>query len=253
MTETRGGELLVASWEGPLGPDERVELEALLAKDAELRQLAETWEALANVERSDAMEVPSERMRQRLTGALDAIRVFDADRVAVQRSGSGRWLAAAASLVGVGLLGGVLAAGWWGARRDVRELRAELDEVRDGVVVSLLEHQAASERLRAVSWSERGPVGDTVLDALLETVSRDPSVNVRLAAIDALSGHLDRPGRRRLADTLPDQASPLVQLRLVETLFTGGAAGLDVDRLLEPGVLDETVRRRLAELTGRSA
>lgn len=253
MTRPRGEELLTASWEGRLAPEERAELEEQLARDPDLRRVADTWTALAEVERSEPMEVPSERMRQRLSGALDAVRVFESRGAAAARSGSSRWLAVAAWLVGVGLLGGILAAGWWGARRDVRDLRAELDDLRDGVVVSLLEHQAASERLRAVSWSERGPVDGTVLDALVETVSRDPSVNVRLAAIDALSGHLDGAGRRRLAASLPDQASPLVQLRLVEALFTDGSRGLDVEGLLAPGVLDETVRRRLAELIGRSA
>lgn len=251
MKRRRAHELLSASWQGELPQSEAEELRDLLAADPELRRMDGVWEALGELERSGDMEVPSERMRQRLSGALDAVRMFDTRRRA-PAGPRARWWTAAAGLVGAGLAGGLLA-GWLGARADVQELRSQIGDLRSDVVVSLLEHQAASERLRAVAWSERGRLEGEVLDALLLAVRRDPSVNVRLAAVDALSGHLDRASRERLAATLPEQASPLVQLRLVEALFAEGPSGLDVEPLLEPGVLDETVRRRLAELTGRAA
>jgi len=155
--------------------------------------------------------------------------------------------------VAVGVVTGLLAAGWLGARDDLRAMRSDLAALRGEVVLSLLDHQAASERLRAVGWCRRGTLEGGVLEALVEAARRDPSVNVRLAAVDALSGHLDPASRRRLAASLPDQASPLVQLRLVEALFTDGGGGLDRDALLEPGVLDDTVRLRLADLTGGDA
>jgi len=255
MKRKRGEELLLASWEGRLPVAEAGELRDLLAADPELRRAARTWTLLGEAERSDEMQVPSERMRQRLRGALDAVRVLEAERASAPGAGVGRrrWLAAAAALVAVGVVAGLLAAGWLGARDDLRAMRSDLAALRGEVVLSLLDHQAASERLRAVAWCEGGALAGGVLEALVEAARRDPSVNVRLAAVDALSGELDPASRRRLAASLPDQASPLVQLRLVEALFTDGGGELDRDALLEPGVLDETVRLRLADLTGGNA
>jgi hypothetical protein len=255
MKRNRGEELLLASWKGPLAAGEAEELRGLLEADPELRRAARTWTLLGETERSDEMQIPSERMRQRLRGALDAVRAFEAGRPSAAGGGgeARRRLASAAALVAIGVAAGLLAAGWLGARSDLRAMRSELAAVRGEVVLSLLDHQEASERLRAVGWCRRGKLEGGVLEALVEAARHDPSVNVRLAAVDALSGSLDPTSRRRLAASLPDEASPLVQLRLVEALFTNGGAELDRDALLEPGVLDETVRHRLADLSGGDA
>ena len=60
--------------------------------------------------------------------------------------------------------------------------------MRQMVALSLMQQQSAGERLRGVSWAYRVESSDTeVLSALLYTVNNDQSVNVRMAAVEALA------------------------------------------------------------------
>src|SRR5207253_8403487 len=62
------------------------------------------------------------------------------------------------------------------------------------VVLSMLQQQSAGARLEGVTWSTRDQQLDPkVLSALLHTLRHDPSVDVRLAALDALSRHSAQP------------------------------------------------------------
>jgi len=87
------------------------------------------------------------------------------------------------------------------------------------------------------------------VSALLDTLMHDPNVNVRLASIDALKRFADQDVVRRGAlDTLPRQASPLVQIALIDFLLeTQGpeAAGV-LRRLAGDMMLDKAVRDRAA-------
>jgi len=88
-----------------------------------------------------------------------------------------------------------------------------------------------------------------VVDALIAAATRDPSINVRLAAIDALAGVRPTPGvGAQLEASLGDQSSPLVQLAVVEYLFRSQPTRQReiTRRLLDEGSLDEAVLEYLA-------
>ena len=93
--------------------------------------------------------------------------------------------------------------------------------MRQLVTLSLLQQQSPSERLRGVSWSYQvGQPDSEVLDALLQTLNHDPNVNVRLAAVDALSSFFDRAMvRQGLVQSLAKQNSPLIQIALVDLMI----------------------------------
>src|SRR5262249_2979597 len=58
-----------------------------------------------------------------------------------------------------------------------------------------------------------------VLDALVHTLRYDSSVDVRLAALDALGRYGKRPEvSRGLVESLENQQSPLVQVALIDVL-----------------------------------
>lgn len=98
-------------------------------------------------------------------------------------------------------------------------VQEELHKTSQLVAISLLQQQSASERLRGVSWSTRVTPDTQVLDALQHTLRDDSSVDVRLAALDALSQYGDRPDvSRGLVEALDAKQSPLVQLALIDTL-----------------------------------
>ena len=117
-------------------------------------------------------------------------------------------------------------------------------------LLSLLQQQSASERLRGVSWSSQVPQPEeAILSALLQTLNSDPNVNVRLASVDALRRFGGREGvRRDVAEALPQQESPLVQIALIDFLLEAEgpeAAGV-LRRLADDLMLDKAVRDRAA-------
>jgi anti-sigma factor RsiW len=104
--------------------------------------------------------------------------------------------------------------------QELTAMHSELTNMRQLVVLSMLQQQSAGERLQGVSWSSREDHLDPqVQSALLRTLRFDSSVDVRLAALDALSRHASQPQiRRGLVDTLQEQQSPLVQVALIDLL-----------------------------------
>lgn len=154
---------------------------------------------------------------------------------------------AVACLIGGGLVGGMLTA----SRVQVGELvrlHEELTNTREMVAVSLLQQQSAGERLRGVSWSNQLQRPDAeVLSALGNTVKFDTSVDVRLAAVDALHKFARVPlVRKTLLDALNKEKSPLVQIALIEELANlHERESVDVLKRLEADrSVDENVRQR---------
>jgi hypothetical protein len=138
-------------------------------------------------------------------------------------------------------------------REEVAEMRGELRALRQDVALSMMQQTSASARLQGVSdgatMSRRDP---EVLAALLETLTTDPSPNVRLAAVDALAGRAGEPAvQQRLGAALFEEESPLVQIALADALLSSD--GAQARRIVAPlasraGVAREVrqyVRQRL--------
>jgi anti-sigma factor RsiW len=103
---------------------------------------------------------------------------------------------------------------------EIASLHAEVTSMRQLVALSMLQQQSASERLQGVSWSTREDHLDPqVQAALMRTLRSDGSVDVRLAALDALSRHAAQPlVRKNVLDALQEQQSPLVQVAMIDQL-----------------------------------
>jgi anti-sigma factor RsiW len=104
--------------------------------------------------------------------------------------------------------------------QELTAMHAELTNMRQLVVLSMLQQQSASERLQGVTFTSREDHLDPrVLAELLRTLRYDNSVDVRLAALDALSHHAGQPQvRKSVVDALQEQQSPLVQVALIDLL-----------------------------------
>lgn len=248
-------------------------LEELAARDAELdgesvdsaeagslRERARFEWARVSSAHDPEIVVPSDRLRQRFFAELER----RADPEAPTRSTSPLWLAAATLLLGLGI-------GWLlpgpsqvapgvptpGDDRVVR-LEQEVAQMGQLLTLSLLDHSSATERLRGVALSEQalassGGADDEVVGALLETVRVDESENVRLAALDALAILLERPRvRSGLAEALPLQQSPMLQVALSDVLSDGlaGQERAAFEELLARPGLDPLVRERLQSILG---
>ncbi len=128
-------------------------------------------------------------------------------------------LAAAAVILFLGFAGG-----FWLRKpepaNEVAILRDEVSKLKEMTMLSLLEKESASDRLRAVGLtSEMDKASKKVTDALFRTLNNDPNVNVRLAAIDALVPFTaDSTVREGLVRAIAHQDSPLVQVNLAELM-----------------------------------
>ena len=128
-------------------------------------------------------------------------------------------LALAAALLVAGFLGGY----WWqrpAEKTQVAALTQEITQLKEMMLLTLLEKESATDRLRAVSLtSDMDQASQKVTRALLQTLNSDENVNVRLAALDALKGYAgDNKVREELVRSIARQQSPLVQVALAELM-----------------------------------
>ena len=158
--------------------------------------------------------------------------------------------AAAVLLVAVGFMVGRSLSGDEAARsqQEIAGMQSELTNMRQLMVLSMLQQDSASQRLQGVTWSRRQPKADPmILGALLHTLRYDSSVDVRLAALDALSRYGDQTQvRQGLTEALESQQSPLVQVELIDLLvaWRDGSAIDQLHRIERDQNVDPAVRER---------
>ncbi len=129
-------------------------------------------------------------------------------------------LAFAAVMLIIGFLGGYLFFPSPSSNKEVAELKDEVLQMKEMMMLSLLEKESATERLKAVSLtSEMTSVSDKVTNALLQTLNNDENINVRLEALEALKPFVrDSRIRSELVRSIGKQESPLVQVALAELM-----------------------------------
>ena len=230
------GELLPDYLQGGLGTERNEVVELHLAQCANCRDEVAIWKKLATL----PVEEPSADSRLRFEAMLHAYQTGRSDRANARvgrESRSGGWSfwqwfrtpAGAVAWSAALLLLGIFAGNYF-ANRTVRnsakpdemaQLRKQLEQTQQLVVLSMLQQQSASERLQGVSYSQReAQLDPQVTAALLHTLRYDGSVDVRLAALDALSKHSGQPQvRNGVLDALLQQQSPLVQVALIDQLL----------------------------------
>lgn len=100
------------------------------------------------------------------------------------------------------------------------QMGKEISSMREMMMLSLLEKESATDRLKAVNLTQdMDQVSKAVTSALLETLNNDENVNVRLAALDALRTYSkDGQIREALVRSITEQKSPLVQVALAELM-----------------------------------
>jgi len=105
--------------------------------------------------------------------------------------------------------------------KQLAALTTQVHEMREMMMLSLLQNPAASERLRAVSFtSEITHVNPNIATALLATLNNDPNVNVRLTTLEALTHFARDPVvRQGLIQSILQQDSPLVQAALADVML----------------------------------
>ena len=258
-------ERIAASWTGELEEHEQTRLRQHLAIctecDAEMRQLTAMWERLADMpapEPSPALQARWEATLESLGSRVAPPRRPEAWRFSLSALMPQRpvWQAAAVAAFGiVCLLVGLAAGGRFrsGNTDEIAALRQEVTSTKELVALSLMQQQSASERLRGVDYSARMPrMEPEVVAALMQAVNTDPSVNVRVAAIDALTRASGEASvRKSLEQALGRQQSPTVQGALIGYLVDAGdkQAITTLRQLVSRTDVDETIRQRADRAT----
>ncbi len=157
---------------------------------------------------------------------------------------------AAASLV----IGACFAAGFFvgstgqGGPGQLNALNREVDGLKQQVSLALLSQPSASARLQGLSMtSDLQHPDPELIKTLLALLDEDPSVNVRLSAVDALYLFADREEvRAAIPESLSRQSSPLVQIALIDLMvsFREKRAAVALKKILADGRAVPEVRQR---------
>ena len=181
-------------------------VESCRACHEELEELKTLWMELGNIPQYE----PSPAVRAGFDEMLEPY--YRPRRLQIWQ------LATAAALLVLGIAVGYYIRPSSVPSTELAALRNELYQTRQMVALSLMQQQAATDRLKGVSWSyQLQQPSAEVLRALLDTLMHDPSVNVRLATVDALRKFGDQPEvRRGVIEAMARQQSPMVEISLID-------------------------------------
>lgn len=260
MTCDHAKELIAGSWQGELDSAAESSLRQHLAGCGECRAetaaLGGIWQRLGDLpapEPGSALNLRWEATLQSLIAENSEAprRPWFADLWPTKPAWQGA-IAMACLLAGI-VIGNVSPR----QSKEIGELQKEIVSTREMVALSLLQQQTATERLRGVEYSgSMKRMQPEIVSALVHAINEDSSVNVRLAAIDALSRASGADSAlTSLARSLPAQDSPMVQAALVDYFVdardrqaVGALRQLAEKPDLNPAVLERT-RSALKELS----
>ena len=161
-----------------------------------------------------------------------------------------RFALAAMTLV-VGLAVGYLLRSPAKKEQQVEALSHEIGELKEMMMLSMLEKESATDRLKAVNLTQgMDQASIKVTTALLKTLNNDENVNVRLAALDALKPFIrDSKVREALIRSIADQKSPLVQVALAELMaaLQEKAAIEELQKIVKDSETPSDIKKKIQE------
>lgn len=132
------------------------------------------------------------------------------------------------------------------AKQEIADLRKRIDTMDQLVVASLLQQKSTSDRLQAVlATMDVANPDRKVLADLVGALALDPSVNVRLSALEALAPHTGQEiVRNGLLNALPRETAPLIQVGMIELLAAAGERNATpiLDRISRDEAANKDVR-----------
>ena len=218
-----------------LDQKQRSEIESHLEGCADCRKEFETarkiWELMGEIPQPE----PSESMRTSFNTMLTNFKLA----AVVKRNPFAEWLnklreywllqaqprmAFSLVLVAAGLIGGYFlhqpSQSSLSYNKQIDSLSSQVSQIKQVMMLSMLNDPSASQRMRAVSYTDEiSKVDLKVIGALFTTLNEDPNVNVRLATLDALVKLAGEPKvREGLVRSINLQDSPLMQTAIADAM-----------------------------------
>ena len=191
----------------------------------ELRELKQIWDGLGEI----PQEVPSPLLRQNFRRMLeeessrkslrtkirDVLTDWNAPRPAPQ-------FAAGFAIFIIGLVVGYGVRGSRSHHHELLKLGQEVQSMKQMMSISMLQQESSFDRMKGVTLStEVEKPGDLLIQMLFTKINSDPSVHVRLSAIDAVSLFSSRKDvQTQLVNALLNQDSPMVQIALIDQIMS---------------------------------
>ncbi|MEL7122099.1 MAG: HEAT repeat domain-containing protein [Bacteroidota bacterium] len=136
-------------------------------------------------------------------------------------------------------------------QEEIIALSDQVSEMKEMIMLSLLEKESPTDRLKAVNMSQDLPsASEAVTKALFTTLNTDESVNVRLEALNALYQYAQNPNvREELIRSINFQDTPLMQIALAEVMVAlqEKKSVPALQQLLEQDEIPEMVRKKIEE------
>lgn len=234
-----------------LSDEDRKKVEKLIEESpefaAEFEEVKSFWHHLDIVKPVE----PSPNMRANFEEMLSEFKHDTKPKPTIKIGNWQRW-AVAASILIVGVLGGIFfQKSVQNPKTDVAALSEEVHELKELMMLTMLENPTATERMKAVSYTQELPkVNDKVLEALFTTLNTDENENVRLVTLDALIELGAYPKvREGLVESLLIQKSPLMQVALADAMvqLQEKKSVKTFKKLLENKQLNSGVKQKLEQ------
>jgi len=117
---------------------------------------------------------------------------------------------------------------YWGDREssiiddseELAALKQEVSEMKNLMILTLLNQQSASKRIKAVNYAaELNQLEPEVMQGLFNSLNHDNSINVRMAILETLSRYAGDPVvRLELVKALENQDDPVIQLNMINLM-----------------------------------
>jgi HEAT repeat protein len=114
---------------------------------------------------------------------------------------------------------------------DIQAMKQELNEMKELVVMTMMKQDSPSERIKGVLTAQEIEEADEeILNALITTMNSDDNVNVRMAALEALTYYANSEMvKDAFIHALLNQDNPTIQIKLITILVN-----LDEKRAVQP-------------------
>ena len=156
------------------------------------------------------------------------------------------WIKVAAMII---VVFGTFAGGYFAGsgNQNNQQLQAELNQLKQEVWMTGLKGYSGPQKIEAVyNIKASGKPEGELIDALVYTMNSDKNVNVRLAAINALSGMVteNEKVKSEMIHSLSIQENPLLQISLIQVLTESGVkeAKDEIESISDNENTDQRVR-----------
>ena len=245
---------------GNLSPEEEEEVIAGLEKSGISRKDIEAMDAVDKLIEKTPVPEPSDRMDKRFHTMIEEEKRkallgnpdIETKKVSfASLTAPGLKIAAGIAL----FILGWFASGWFGfspaQNSQITNLTGEVKQLKETLVLTMMQQRSTVERIKAVNMAGEFDTADSrIIESLLNLLNHDSNDNIRLLALDALIRYSSVPEvREGLVESIGNQKSPLVQLRLTEIMLALNekSAVPEFQKILQNANLNFSVRGKMNE------